>query len=39
VGGDVTEEQAQAAGMDDYIPKPITLASLEQALARWVRIR
>jgi CheY-like chemotaxis protein len=37
--GAATEAQRRrclAAGMDDYIPKPITLASLEQSLARWV---
>ncbi|MBI5832759.1 MAG: PAS domain S-box protein [Armatimonadetes bacterium] len=28
-------ERCLAAGMDDYVPKPITVAALRQALSRW----
>ncbi|MFN2491203.1 MAG: response regulator [Actinomycetota bacterium] len=30
------EERARAAGMDDYIPKPVKLEELEAGLGRWV---
>jgi PAS domain S-box-containing protein len=28
-------EECLASGMDDYVPKPVALAALEQALLRW----
>jgi CheY-like chemotaxis protein len=30
-------ERCLAAGMDDYVPKPVTPASIDTALSRWVR--
>jgi CheY-like chemotaxis protein len=36
---DGDRELCLAAGMDDYISKPINVAVVEQALARWVPVR
>ena len=30
-------ERCLAAGMDDYVSKPVDRASVQDALARWVR--
>lgn len=32
---DGTREECLASGMDDYIPKPVTMEAIEQALLRW----
>ena len=32
---DGTREECLAAGMDEYVPKPVTLDAIEQALLRW----
>lgn len=33
---DETRAEAMSAGMNDFLPKPVTAATLEKALARWL---
>ncbi len=30
-----TRKECLACGMDDYVPKPVALHAIEQALVRW----
>jgi CheY-like chemotaxis protein len=36
---DGDRERCLAAGMDDYITKPVAMATMENALSRWVPVR
>jgi DNA-binding response OmpR family regulator len=34
--GEADRQQALTAGIDDYLTKPVAMASLEAALRRWL---